>query len=183
MIIPIYELKYNEDRLPCLSKVREIDADNFFYTRENIVALFEKAFDISNLVEEIKVMLCFDCYRKPIGLFKLSHGTTAKTYSNFLAIIKRLILIEAYSYVVAHNHPSGDLNPSKADIQNSIELKSIGIHMLCEMKDDLVIANHKVASILDIINKDEEECDGIPVLNVVYELLRTAYKNEGYTID
>lgn len=54
-------------------------------------------------------------------------------------VIKRAILLDAQSIILAHNHPSGDPSPSAADVELTLELKrcaqAVGIRLL----DHLII--------------------------------------------
>lgn len=190
MKIPIYELKYNKHRLPCLDEVNYVECEKEFGNSSDYVNVFEKAFDASNLVEEISMMLCFDIKHKPIGLFKMQKGTQCKVDMTPSVIIKRLVLIEASSFILAHNHPVGNeerfnTTPSQSDITATILLKAIGTQLLCSLDDHLIISNGKYRSVLDIINNMDDEMHDCfeytpSALEVVEEFLRRAYEDAGY---
>ena len=46
----------------------------------------------------------------------------------------------AEKIVVAHNHPSGDLMPSKADVAATCELKDLASRLGIEFLDHLIVA-------------------------------------------
>lgn len=52
-------------------------------------------------------------------------------------IVKRAIVLDAQSIILAHNHPSGDPSPSAADVDLTLELKrsaqAVGIRLLDHM--------------------------------------------------
>lgn len=182
MIIPIYELKYNKSRMPCLKKIKTIKYQDKQIETSDVISIFEKAFDISNLMEEVSVMLCFDSSYNPIGLFKIQKGTPYTVNMVPATIIKRIMLANASSFILAHNHPSGNLTPSQADITSTILLKSISIQLLCNLNDHFIIANGKYISLLDVLEHDKEyDYEYVPsALEITEQLLEKAYQDAGY---
>jgi len=55
------------------------------------------------------------------------------------AIFREALKAGAEEIIVAHNHPSGDLTPSKADIAATKELKSLGERLGVTLCDHLII--------------------------------------------
>lgn len=56
-------------------------------------------------------------------------------------IFKNAHLLNAYSFICVHNHPSGDPTPSKTDDINTIELIKIGKLQKIVLKDHIIIGN------------------------------------------
>lgn len=80
---------------------------------------------------------------------ELSNDNVAEVYIPIKKIIKDAILYNAYGIFIAHNHPSGDVSPSKADISATARLntalKSIGVYLL----DHMIIGNNNFYSFSD----------------------------------
>ena len=49
-------------------------------------------------------------------------------------------------FVVAHNHPSGDSRPSKADKETTRQLQEAGQLMAIKLEDHVIMANSKYVS-------------------------------------
>jgi DNA repair protein RadC len=62
------------------------------------------------------------------------------------SIIKEAILLDTVFVIVAHNHPSNHVNPSKQDISSTIDLmnalKTVGIELL----DHVIVARNNCYS-------------------------------------
>ena len=62
-------------------------------------------------------------------------------------IIAEAILQNAYGVIIAHNHPSNDVRPSKEDIVATRRVKSMLDQMDIILLDHLIIGNDKYYSI------------------------------------
>ena len=62
-------------------------------------------------------LLCLSKANKVLDLIQVSKGGLDATYVDVRLIFKKLILNKSSSFIVAHNHPSGILQPSKADLK------------------------------------------------------------------
>ena len=99
-------------------------------------------------VEEFWV-LCINQHGKLINSVKLSSGGLTTTVVDLRMLFNVLIKNLATSCVLVHNHPSGQLNPSKADkivtrkIIKSAELLDI------QVLDHLIIADNNYFSFAD----------------------------------
>ena len=62
------------------------------------------------------------------------------------AIFREALKAGAEEIIVAHNHPSGDLTPSKADIAATKELKSLASRLGVPLVDHIVMGSSSSAS-------------------------------------
>ena len=76
-------------------------------------------------VEEF-AMICLNRANKPIGLYKVSQGGVAGTVADPKIVFQTALLCNASSIVIGHNHPSGNLQPSQADIDITKKIKQGG---------------------------------------------------------
>jgi DNA repair protein RadC len=117
----------------------------------------DSSLDIFNLLythfiglkqEEFYIIL-LNRARKPIKIERISIGKTDATLVDLKIIAKSAIEHLATAVVVAHNHPSGKLHPSKEDDKLTYALKNslalFEIHLL----DHLVINENKYYSYTD----------------------------------
>jgi len=56
-------------------------------------------------------------------------------------LVKRVIQVGAAAVVLAHNHPSGNLNPSRADIDITDKLKAACSTIDCALHDHIIITD------------------------------------------
>ncbi|WP_428674780.1 RadC family protein [Reyranella sp.] len=61
-------------------------------------------------------------------------------------VLKRALILNASALIVAHNHPSGDPKPSRADVEMTRELKAAARALEIELHDHVVIGHGTHAS-------------------------------------
>ena len=85
------------------------------------------------------VVLMLDVQKLIIGLHTVSVGSLDASIVSTREVFKAPMLANAASVVVAHNHPSGDVSPSREDIEVSYMLYKAGILMGIDVDDQLII--------------------------------------------
>lgn len=86
------------------------------YNNENTFDFMEMYFNLSDQMTEYTYMIALDTAGKILGVFNIGHGNISSSPCPIREIIQNAILIRASSFVIVHNHPSGNLEPSEADI-------------------------------------------------------------------
>ena len=76
----------------------------------------------------------------------MGHGTVDHTPVYPREVIKRALEHDATALIIAHNHPSGDPQPSKADIEMTHKLKQLAGAFNIVLHDHLVVARGEVLS-------------------------------------
>lgn len=77
--------------------------------------------------------------KKVIGVYRLSKGGITGTVADIRLVLSVALKTLATSIVIAHNHPSGNLNPSTADVKITMQLNDACKLMEIELLDHLVI--------------------------------------------
>ena len=86
---------------------------------------------------------------KVLGYRCISTGGVSGTVVDPKSIFQTALLTNASSLILAHNHPSGNLNPSEADIKITRKLKSAGELLEINVLDHLIIADEGFYSFAD----------------------------------
>ncbi len=98
-------------------------------------------------VEQFKVLLLNRAH-KVIGLYEVSIGTTTHTVAD-----PRLIFVTAKANacgaILSHNHSSGNLNPSQADIDLTKKMKEAGRFLEVSVLDLVIITSESYYSFAD----------------------------------
>lgn len=84
-----------------------------------------------------------------IGKYKTSSGGMTGTVVDTRLIYKRALEVSAVSLIIAHNHPSGVLQPSEPDIRITKKIKSAGETLDIKVLDHLIITQHAYFSFAD----------------------------------
>jgi DNA repair protein RadC len=98
-------------------------------------------------MEEFRVI----CLRKNtiLGQEKLSQGGLDASIVDIRLLMKLLLEKEATSFIIAHNHPSGNINPSQSDIQLTQKINEASSLLNLQLLDHLIIGKNKYYSFAD----------------------------------
>ena len=79
----------------------------------------------------------------------LSSGGTSSTVVDVKLIAQGAILSNASAVIIAHNHPSGNLSPSRSDIVLTEKTKAALELFDIQLLDHLILSNNGYASLAD----------------------------------
>lgn len=104
--------------------------------------------DTIELQEETKVLL-LNIANVVIGIYSLSKGGVSSCIIDIKLILSVALKAVASGIILIHNHPSGNLKPSQADLDITSKLekasKTVGINLL----DHLIITKEDYYSLSD----------------------------------
>ncbi|MEZ4920243.1 MAG: DNA repair protein RadC [Saprospiraceae bacterium] len=104
---------------------------------------------ISALYHEEFWVLYLNRANELIGREQLSSGGTAGTVVDIKLFYKKAIDARASSVIAAHNHPSGNLQPSQADQQLTVKLRESGAILDLPLLDHLIVSEKGYYSFAD----------------------------------
>jgi DNA repair protein RadC len=105
--------------------------------------------DMTDLVKEEFWLLLLNRAHRVIGKKRISEGGVSGTVADPKIIFKIALEELASGVIVAHNHPSGNLQPSQTDIDLTKKLKDAGKVLDIQLLDHLILANQKYFSFAD----------------------------------
>ena len=74
----------------------------------------------------------------------MGKGTVNCSLISIREILIRMLLAGAVSFILCHNHPSGDTNPSQEDIQITESIGKAGSLIGVSLLDHLIIGEKKI---------------------------------------
>ncbi len=95
--------------------------------------------DLISLQEQFVVMYLNQA-NKILGVYKLSKGGITGTVADVRLILATALKAAACSIILCHNHPSGNLKPSNADIDLTRKIKEAAELMEIRTLDHLIIS-------------------------------------------
>ncbi len=99
-------------------------------------------------IEEFFVLL-LNRSNKVIGWSKISMGGPSGTVSDPKVIFQIGLKTHASHIIMAHNHPSGNLEPSQADINLTQKMKNAGSLLDLPILDHLILSSESYYSFAD----------------------------------
>jgi DNA repair protein RadC len=94
---------------------------------------------IGDAQQEHFMALTLDAKSQPIRLRVVHIGTVNATIVDARDIFRNAILDHAVSVIVAHNHPSGDPEPSNEDIEVTAKLKECAKLLGFDLLDHVIV--------------------------------------------
>jgi DNA repair protein RadC len=121
------------------SKVKASDRKKISSSRDAYQAFLDSwNTDTIEFLEEFKILL-MNRSNSVLGILEISKGGISGTVSDVRVIFAAAIKGNASGIICAHNHPSGNLNPSESDTRLTDKLKNAGNLMDIQLLDHLII--------------------------------------------
>ena len=107
---------------------------------EDAHILFRENWDSTKIaiVEQFKIML-LNRSNRVLGISNISTGGISGTVTDQKIIFAIALKSGASSIILAHNHPSGNMNPSEADIAITNKIKQSGTFLDIQVLDHLIL--------------------------------------------
>jgi DNA repair protein RadC len=110
-------------------------------------AVLTPAQAVSLIIDEVKHLnreafwaIYLDKRRRPIEQpQQLTLGIGAQTLIDPKTLFRRAVLFDAYAVIILHNHPSGNLDPSEADISTTRALIAAGKAVNIPLIDHIIV--------------------------------------------
>ena len=99
-------------------------------------------------VEQFKVILLNKAQRV-LGIYEMSTGGVSGTVADPRLIFIAALKANSVNIVVSHNHPSGNLRPSKADEELTYKIKQGGLLLEIKVIDHIIISSEGYYSFAD----------------------------------
>ena len=112
---------------------------------KNILPFFD---DVINYKERMAV-ICLNKANDIVGYNVISEGGVSGTVVDVKIIMQHAILTNSSHIIMIHNHPSGNLEPSVADIKITSKIKQACSVMDVELLDHLIISSSDYYSFAD----------------------------------
>lgn len=136
----MYGMKLDVDR-----KISLVKEKGFNYPEQKrldspgkIAHFLKKTFDVGNLAEEYFYMLAFDIRCNLLGIFEIAHGSSSEIMVTPREIYQRALIVGANHIVIVHNHPSGDISPSREDILFTERITKVGKLLGLKLMDHII---------------------------------------------
>jgi len=139
--IPEIKLSYKRDTAHFSGKITS-SKDTFDFIRK----LYEEG---TIDLQEYFIVLFLNRPNRIIGYNLLSKGGISGTIADIRLIFSTALKSLSTSIILAHNHPSGELTPSEADISLTRKVKEAGKLMDIQVLDHLILTNEGYYSFTD----------------------------------
>jgi DNA repair protein RadC len=101
-----------------------------------------------DFVEQFKVLLLNRCNRV-LAIYELSTGGITGTVADVRLVMTAALKANAVAIILSHNHPSGNLKPSRADLELTAKIKEAGKYLDIQVLDHVIITSEGYYSFAD----------------------------------
>lgn len=116
---------------------RQYEAD--LLTSEDVFRAMRSLYNAEWLTDEHVWIIAVGTKLKSRAVFEISHGSGTCSLVPIREIMRDLLLVDATGFFLVHNHPSGNITPSKEDDEVTKHIKNAADVMQVEFLDHLII--------------------------------------------
>lgn len=126
-----------------LIKIRDVEMKKIYFPSDvyNIVK------PIENLDREVVIVIYLTNKNKVKDIEFLSKGARTKSLIDVPLVLRDALLLNAFGIIIAHNHPSGDVEPSVEDIEIAKRLKEACAIVGLAFLDSIIFGGGKYISL------------------------------------
>lgn len=127
----------------------EFDKKLFVKTKEDTVKILREFMQEDIELEEMTYGVILGPSLKVIGCINVGRGDLTSCVINLKKLISACLLCNGNAVIMAHNHPSGNLEPSSADIRMAKKLDKACSIMDIELLDTIILTKDSANSFID----------------------------------
>lgn len=98
--------------------------------------------EMNTFPEEHVYIFALDTSKHLMGVCEVTKGTVNSSLVSTREIFQKLLMMNATNFIMVHNHPSGECNPSTEDDLITSKVKQAGQFMNIHLTDHVVVGNY-----------------------------------------
>lgn len=149
MQVSEYVTKINEKGLTYLEEKDCYVCESTLEHPGKVQQLINSIYEAEFLAEEHVYAIAVNAVSKPLGIFEVTHGCVDKTPMNPREILIRMLLCGATAFILAHNHPSGSVSPSDADLKSTELMTRAGYLIGLKLLDHIILSRNGYFSFME----------------------------------
>ena len=110
----------------------------------NAEAIYRANLDMKGFHQEVVRVVLLDTQHRCITRVDIARGTVNESLAAPREIFRPAIIHSAFAFVLVHNHPSGNTNPSEADLQITKRLVSAARILQINFLDHVIVGQAMV---------------------------------------
>ena len=127
----------------------EFDKKLFVKTKEDVVKILREFMQEDIELEEMTYGVILGPSLKVIACINVGRGDLTSCVINSKKLISACLLCNGNAVIMAHNHPSGNLEPSSADIRMAKRLDGACRIMDIQLLDTIILTKDSADSFID----------------------------------
>lgn len=145
MFITSYKPALQKNRLMTLEPVRDYlcaDGGDIITSTLSAGRLFVDCIRLHEEAEERVVVLCLNASGRITGMFETCCGSINSVHFDVGGIMRKVLMMNCVSFIMAHNHPGGSLTPSKEDLDATKAVETAAQLLGLRMLDHFIVSGN-----------------------------------------
>ncbi len=117
----------------------------------DVYAVLRAIYDTLDDDQEHLVLLVLNLAREITGYKLISSGGQERTLIDCKVLFRNALLLGASGIIVAHNHPTGKLDPSEYDVEMTVKVVGLGKALDMEVLDHIIYTTRGYTSLRETI--------------------------------
>ncbi len=143
MFITSYKATLQKNRLMALEPVRDYlccDGDDLVKNTAAAAHVFVDCIRLHEEADEHMVVLCLNASGRVTGCFEMTSGSIMSVPFDVGGIMRKVLMMNCVSFIMAHNHPGGTNSPSSEDLDATERVKEAAEMLGLRLLDHFIIA-------------------------------------------
>ena len=136
-------------------KLQMVKEKDFTYNSDKIkstkdaVKYIKEIEQLDLSTEEIAILICLNTKNQIIAYSEIAKGGTDYCNIDLKTLFKTVLVANATKFILVHNHPSGNAEPSKEDILITDKIKKASIILDIQFLDHIIIGENDFISCMN----------------------------------
>ena len=143
MFITSYKATLQKNRLMALEPVRDYlycNGDDTVKSTADAARVFVDCIRLHEEAEEHMVVLCLNASGRITGCFEMTSGGINAVNFDVAGIMRKVLMMNCVSFIMAHNHPGESMTPSREDLDATEQVKQAADLLGLRLLDHFIIA-------------------------------------------
>ena len=143
MFITSYKATLQKNRLMALEPVRDYlcgDGDDTIKNTAAAAHVFVDCIRLHEEADEHMVVLCLNASGRVTGCFEMTSGSIMSVPFDVGGIMRKVLMMNCVSFIMAHNHPGESMTPSREDLDATEAVKAASELLGLRLLDHFIIS-------------------------------------------
>ena len=142
MNIRKYVLELNDEKMPMMVCESEHEYNATGLNNPTIIAdMLESCFRLQHKAEEHVIVIGVNKRLHPVAIFEVAHGGSSHCKHSPKELFTRVLLSGAEGIIIAHNHPSGNTEPSSSDFNTCERIRLASETLGIDLVDFIIVGD------------------------------------------
>ena len=142
MFITSYKATLQKNRLMALEPVRDYlycNGDDTVKSTADAASVFVDCIRLHEEADEHMVVLCLNASGRITGCFEMTSGSIMSVPFDVGGIMRKVLMMNCVSFIMAHNHPGGTLRASSEDLDATERVRQAAEMLGLRLLDHFII--------------------------------------------